>query len=127
MKKAIICTLLLTAFAASAYAANGSAELTSNTVSVNAAQIFGGVDVASAQLAATPLIKMSNGVKGLVNGTTTEYMIMTKHTSGSKNFGTAGDTTSIFWSQEAKGDLVNTKSIASNASNFTAANKWTAQ
>lgn len=127
MKKIIICSLLLAAFATSAFAANGSAELTSNTVSNNAAQVFGGVDVTSAQDASTPLIKMSNGVKGLVNSTTTEYMIMTKHSSGSKAFGTAGDTTSIFWTQEAKGDLANTKSIASNAANFTAENKWTAQ
>lgn len=127
MKKSIIFTLLLTAFAASAYAANGSAEITNKTVSANAAQIFGGIDVASAQNATTPLIKLSNGVKALVNATTTEYLIMTKHSSGSKTFGTAGDTTSIFWTQEAKGDLVNTKAIATNASNFTAANKWTAQ
>lgn len=127
MKKSIIFTLLLTAFAASAYAGNGSATLAAKAISNNAAQIFGGVDDLSAKDASTPLIKMSNGVKGLVNGTTTEYVIMTKHSSGSKTFGTAGDTTSIFWTQEAKGDLVATKAIATNASNFTAANKWTAQ
>lgn len=125
MKKIISCLLLSAVFAASAFAA--PTTYTKNAVSAEGAQFFGGVDDAAAKIASTPLIKFSTGVAGLVNyNGTIEYMIMTKHTNGSKIFGTANDTTSIFWTQEAKGILTNTKSIGTNAENFTAANKWTA-
>ncbi|ACH39597.1 geopilin domain 2 protein [Citrifermentans bemidjiense Bem] len=68
--------------------------------------IRGGADAATASAAPTPLIKFSTGVWGLINSTpdttaktSTGYVIATRHTTGSKDFGTASNRTNIFWKQ----------------------------
>jgi hypothetical protein len=123
MKKIIVCSLLLSLFAATAQA--GTA-LTSGQVTPAGVSVYGGVNAAAAAAAPSPLIKFSTGVSGLVNfANNTGYMLMTKHVSGSKIFGTANDSTSIFWTQAGTGILTNAKSIAPSSLNFTAANAWT--
>jgi hypothetical protein len=122
MKRTLLLSLLLVAFAATVQAA----QLANNDVNTDGTSLFGGVNQTAAEASPTPIIKFSTKVNGLINGTTSGYMIMTKHQTGSKAFGTASDSTSIFWRQEAAAKLVNTYSISTSSSNFTAANAWTA-
>jgi hypothetical protein len=131
MKKIIASTLLLLSFSGTAFAAT----LATNTPSAQSLSIFGGIDTATAQAAANPLIKLSNKVSGIVNFTTggspltsPGYAIGTKHNSGTKYFGTANDSTTIYWKLDAAGvDIDGTKfGTAANNNNFSAAGKWTA-
>ena len=104
MKKILAISLLLISVAGSASAAS---NLATNTVTEAAGlSVFGGVDTTAAQAATTPLIKFSTGVYGLVNfvaATHDAYAIATKHQSGSKVFGTANDSTAIYWRQVPSG------------------------
>ena len=116
MKK-ILFTLLILSFAGSAFAAPGA--LATHIPSDAAASIRGGATQILATAAATPLIKTSTGVSAMVNfidgtptGTSTDYTIFTRHTSGSKNFGTTNSKTNIYWKQAAKVDAVTTVSAA---------------
>ncbi|HXE95489.1 MAG TPA: hypothetical protein VN642_03730 [Dongiaceae bacterium] len=124
MKKIIVLSLLLVSFAAVAQAT----QLSNNAVSTDNMSLFGGVNNTAAEAATNPIIKFSTKVNGLLNtnGAFSTYAILTKHQSGSKTFGTASDSTSIFWRQDAAGTLVNTYSVAPNVSNFSATNAWTA-
>lgn len=131
MKKIIASTLLLLSFSGTAFAAT----LATNTPSAEGISIYGGIDEATAQAAANPLIKLSNKVSGIVNFTTAGtpltspgYAIGTKHNAGTKYFGTANNSTTIFWKLDEAGAAIDgTKfgSVASN-DNFSAAGKWTA-
>jgi hypothetical protein len=130
MKKSVIfITLLLLSFAGSAFAA--AVVLAKNAVTPSGVTgVYGGVDATSAGLAPTALVRFSTGVSGLVNyesatlGKSIEYQIETKHITGSKIFGTASDSTAIYWNQSAAGVLTNAKSTATNNANFVG-NGWT--
>lgn len=110
MKKIQVLTLVLLAFAGSAFAA----PLATHTPTTGGAKsVYGGNSPASALAATTPLIKFSTGVNGLVNftasaGTSTGYVVATKHTTGSKVFGTANDSTNIYWKQSPAATLADT-------------------
>lgn len=121
MKKIFIflSLVLLVASQASAAALAAKAITPLNT------SVFGGV-IGAAATAPTALVKFSTGVQGLVNFSgNTDYMLMVKHQTGSKIFGTAYNSTSIYWTQAGQGALTATKAIATDVNNFTAANAWT--
>jgi hypothetical protein len=135
MKKIIVLTMLMLSFAASAFAA-GVAVATNSligdaTAGTGGLAVYGGVDDAAAALAdANPLVRLSTGVQAVVNFTAAthlSYAIITKHVSGSKYFGTANDSTNVYWKQSTKGNLVPaTAGTAVDNSNFTVAGSWTA-
>lgn len=113
MKKIISCMLVILSFAGSAFAAT----LATHTPTTNGgSSIKGGSTQALAGTAATPLIKCSTGVYALVNfsevaaspGTSTGYVIATRHVTGSKNFATTNTRTNIYWKQASKVDATNT-------------------
>ena len=94
MKKIIlISALFLFVFAGTTMAANlttGSGE-----------QVFGGVVAADVADPNGVLIgKLSKGVSGTFNFTTTAYAMITKHTSGSKAYGTSYDSTAIYFLED---------------------------
>jgi hypothetical protein len=128
MKKTIILTLITLAFSTSAFAA----ALATNTVTTAGFQVFGGADPTTAANATNPLVRFSTGVSGLVNfavvntNQSISYAIVTKHTTGSKIFGTSNDSTNIYWKADVAGILDSTKAGAlTNNSNFGTAG-WTA-
>lgn len=127
MKKTIVLTLLILSFAGSAFAAQ--------FVSLISASIKGGADAATAAAATNALVRLSTNVIGVVNytpdaatKTAPGYSIVTKHTSGSKMFGTANDSTNIYWKNLAAGTPL-TGALAGStdgSGNFTVAGSgWT--
>jgi hypothetical protein len=116
MKKILLVTALLVAISSSAFATG----LGSGTVSAEGATIYGSTT------APTPIAKLSTGVAGGVTYNTAAYAIYTKHTKGSKVFGTAADSTSIYWKASANGILATTDFDTTNSLNATAfASGWT--
>jgi len=120
MKKILCLTLVILSFAGSAFAA-----LTQVASAKGAQSIRGGADATLAAAAPTPLIKFSTGVFGLVNfdfdstaKTSAGYLIATRHSNGSKNFGTSNIVTNIYWQQatvpSAKTDLAVAAALASD-------------
>ena len=94
MKKIIIISaLFLFVFAGTSMAltlSTGSGE-----------QVFGGVVAADVADPNGVLIgKLSKGVSGTFNFTTTAYAMITKHTSGSKAYGTSYDSTAIYFLED---------------------------
>lgn len=140
MKKVLALTLLSLSFASSyAFAGNGVAGtvLASNAVTTPAISIYGGNTQANATAAKNPLIKLSTNVSAIVNydtvdqsvGKSSNYAIGTKHKDGSKIFGTASDSTTIFFKQNASGTTLaaGTFGTGKNNDNFaTAGGGWTA-
>lgn len=99
MKKVLSLTLVIVSLAGTAFA-------TQEITTAGGMTIRGGADAASAAAAATPLIKFSTGVWGVINytadttaKTSTSYLIGTRHTTGSKDFATANTVTNIYWKQ----------------------------
>lgn len=135
MKNVLVLTMLLLSFAGSAFA-DGTAVSTNQligdaTAGTGGMAVYGGVDATSAALAtANPLVRMSTGVQAVVNFTAAthlSYALITKHVSGSKYFGTANDSTNIYWKQDVKGNLDPAKAGSGvDNSNFTTAGAWTA-
>jgi hypothetical protein len=125
MKKILISALLIVASATYSFAA----PLTPGTVTVAAAQVFGGVDAPAALAAPTPLIRYSTGVSGVVLVTgTTDYIIATKHVTGSKIFATGNTATNIYWKQAGTGILGstgNTLGFTTSASSNLVGSGWT--
>ena len=135
MKK-ILCFMLLTlSFAGSAFA-------TSIATTTGAQSFKGGADATLAAAAPTPLIKFSTGVFGRVNYTADAtaktsggYLVATRHSNGSKNFGTSNVLTNIFWKQatvpSAKTDAAVATALATDMGDLDetgstfAANGWT--
>lgn len=108
MKNILALTLILLSIAGSAFAADISSNGLIGSTGVGGFAVYGGVDATAAGAATNPLVRMSTGVQGVVNfdaTTHTSYAIGTKHVSGSKYFGTANDSTNVYWLQSAKGDL----------------------
>jgi hypothetical protein len=103
MKKIIILTLVALSFSSSAFAA----ALARHTVTPDpGTAIYGGTTAPEAAGATNPLVRFSTGVYGVVNFTaannlSTSYALFTKHFKGSKIFGTANDSTNIYWKAEA--------------------------
>ena len=99
MKKILAFGLVALSFSTSAFAT----ALNTNTLPGNAGvAIYGGTIDTEAQNATNPLVRLSTGVWGVVNFTasankSTSYAIATKHEKGSKIFGTANDSTNIYW------------------------------
>lgn len=138
MKKVLALTLLSLSFASSyAFAGQGTAGtvITNNTVTAAAVSIYGGNTQQNATDAKSPLIKLSSKVSAVVNweqvnkaqGLSTSYAIGTKHIDGSKIFGTASDSTTIFFKQNASGTTLDAAVFGTgllNANFITAG--WTA-
>jgi hypothetical protein len=132
MKKILVLTALMLSFTGSAFAAGiSSGDLIGDaTAGTGGLAVFGGIDSTSAAApTANPLVRMSTGVQGVVNFDSTthiSYAIITKHVSGSKYFGTANDSTNIYWLQSVKGNLdPTTAGTGIDNSNF-AGSGWTA-
>lgn len=127
MKKILCLTLVLVSFAGSAFAR--TQLTTTGAVTSAGAQIFAGTAQASLDSAVNPTAKLSTGVRGVAVYSTTAYSINTKHTNGSKVFGTSNDSTNIYWkASPAKVDLTTTEcgTVAGDANYNNANNGWTA-
>ena len=125
MKKLVLMTSIFALAASSAFAA---ALGTHTPTAGGAVAIYGGVDGPAALAAPTPLVKTSTGVNGMVDFPgTTAYLIVTKHTSGSKNFGTCNSVSNIYWQQVATGTLAAPAGITSGSalSSSFVGNGWT--
>lgn len=103
MKKILLFSLVILSFAGSAFAG----ALASGTPTASGGMtVRGGADATTAAAAPTPLIRFSTGVFGMVNftadaaaKTSPGYLVFTRHTTGSKNFGTTNTLTNIYWKQ----------------------------
>jgi hypothetical protein len=122
MKKIITMSAVILAFASSAFA---GVALTTNTVSSAGAAIYGGSDATVAANATSPIVKLSTGVSGSAAFNTAAYSLFTKHFKGSKVFGTANDSTSIYWKASPAAVLGATTGDTSATSGNTAFSGWT--
>ncbi|OGU15515.1 MAG: hypothetical protein A2076_12655 [Geobacteraceae bacterium GWC2_53_11] len=125
MKKTLILTSLLLLVVNSAFAAG----LSTHTATGVAAAVYGGV-VGAAATAPTALVKFSTGVRGMVDFADNQgYLIVTKHDTGSKHFGTCNSVNNIYWQQSAAGALdpstVTGVTSGSSASTSFVGNGWT--
>jgi hypothetical protein len=125
MKKTLLVTALLLAISSSAFAATQGTDLTTGTVSGEGAAIYGGSDGTVAGNATSPIVKLSTGVAGVAVYNTFAYSIATKHTKGSKVFGTANDSTSIYWKPSPQALLGATTGDAPASSGNGAFSGWT--
>ncbi|OGR31003.1 MAG: hypothetical protein A2091_06575 [Desulfuromonadales bacterium GWD2_61_12] len=101
MKKILVLSALLIFVTCnlSFAAALGSAG-TAAVTSTSGLQIYGGITATDAAGTASVLLgKMSKGVNFGANYTTTAYSLMTKHTSGTKAYGTAYNSTAIYFKE----------------------------
>jgi hypothetical protein len=131
MKKIIILALVALSFSSSAFAAT----LATHTLTTAAGLgIYGGTTTAEATGATNPLVRFSTGVYGVVNFTASNnlsstYALFTKHYKGSKIFGTANDSTNIYWKAEAAQaatPFVLIANIPANTDNSGFGTGWTA-
>ncbi len=131
MKKILSLLIIMLSFAGSSFADTAATTAGGQTIK-------GGADSTAAANAATPLIKFSTGVFGLVNfvpdtaaKTCLGYVIATRHSTGSKNFATANDITNIYWKQAAVGTgtaallLADVTNGTASGTVFAAGNGWT--
>ena len=131
MKKIIALTLIALSFGSSALAA----QLATHTISSDPGMaLFGGTTQTEAEAATNPLVRLSTGVYAVVNYTaaanlSSSYAIFTKHYRGSKIFGTANDSTNIYWRAEAAQDAtpyILIGNIPTDDDNAGFATNWTA-
>jgi hypothetical protein len=126
MKKIVaLIALLLLAASGSAYATElASGEVTPPNATTGFI-IYGGVDAtASSGATATMIGRLSKGVDLGAMYSTTEYAITTKHTQGTKIYGTAYNSTSMYQMDVEKTTVV-TAPGAVDSSAFSAAG-WSA-
>ncbi len=110
MKKILALTIILISFGGSAFAAG----YTPGQVTNSGAALYGGDSDTHAQGATNPLVRLSTNVSALLNipdpaGTppkVASYVLVTKHYSGSKLFGTASDSTNIYFLQGESGKVL---------------------
>lgn len=126
MKKILLTTSLFVLVASSAFA---GALATHVPTTGGAVAVYGGV-IGAAATAPTPLVKSSTGVNLLVDFSgTTDYLIVAKHTTGSKVFGTNYELSNIYWKQSVSGTLATSMltgiSSGSAASSSFVGNGWT--
>jgi hypothetical protein len=131
MKKVLALVLLLLSVAGYSFAADiASGDLIGDaTAGTGGLALYGGVDSTAANDATNPLVRMSTGVQAQVNfdsATHNSYALITKHVSGSKYFGTANDSTNIYWWQSTKGNLDNSIAGSGTDNENFAAEGWTA-
>lgn len=113
------CLILLSS--SMAFAAN--AGLSTGGISHESATIYGGTTNTDAASGSGTLIgKLSKSVKVSVAYSTTEYSLITKHTSGNTKYGTAYDATAIY-KQETSTGALDAAPTAAGSSAFTS---WTA-
>lgn len=121
MKKIIVLLVLaLFAICGTSFAA----ELGQDTVtSATGLQIYGGVNAADAAGGTSVLLgKMSKGVNFRAQYATSGYAIGTKHVSGTKSYGTAHDSTAIYFQDVGQAGAIPSLTAADNTSFGTA---WT--
>ena len=110
-----------------------AAVLASNTASGESVAIYAGNSKDTAEAAKSPQIKLSSKVAGIVNFTATaanslSYAIGTKHTAGSRIFGAASDSTTIFYKLNASGNPLTGTDFGDKEVNANfAGGGWTAQ
>lgn len=124
MKKILIAVLLVTLSAASAFAISPVA--TSATGAIAKPSVTAGADFIPTNgsgVVGVSIGKLSTGVSMAWNMLTTEYCLITSHSSGVKKFGTGSNSTAITWQTIGKGDAVDAPG-ASDASSVTG-NNWT--
>jgi hypothetical protein len=121
MKKIIALTIVIMSFAGSAFAAAGPA---SGALSTAGAAIYGGSSAAVALAATSPLGKLSSGVTAIINFDSTSYAIGTKHVKGSKVFGTAADSTNMYF-KASPAALITTTEVGTGSSNSNFSSGWT--
>jgi hypothetical protein len=128
MKKIALLTSLFAIVANSAFA---GALATHTPTTGGAVSIKGGASAPEAAAAPTALVKTSTKVNGLVEFSDNQgYLIVTKHDTGSKTFGTCNSVNNIYWKQVTAGALNNTTDITGITSGSYAAtsfvgNGWT--
>jgi len=123
MKKIIVFTALIVAASSAAYAAGTAFTSGSTLTTGNGEVIHGGADETAAALdTASVLGRLSKGVHIGVNYTSTGYALHTKHATGSKQYGTAHDSTAIF---NRESSVAVTAPSAASATAFSAEG-WTA-
>ena len=133
MKKIIIITALSLFVASSAFAAGGAASLSlSTTMAGPGLSVWGaktGVSVTAGVPAAGTLLigKTSTGVgvgMAVDAAAGAGYSVETQHKNGTKAYGTAHDSTSIFQKDVVAG-TPDTTSLATGASSFVGVSGWT--
>ena len=127
MKKIAILTSLFALISSSAFAGS---ILTHVPTTGGAVAIYGGASATEAGNAPTPLVKTSTGVNAMFEfPDNTAYLLVTKHTTGSKVFGTCNSVNNIFWKAATAGTLETamTTGITSGvaASSSFVGNGWT--
>lgn len=101
MKKIAVLTSIFALASTSAFALATHVATTGGAVA-----IYGGASATEAQNAPTPLVKTSTKVNGMVDFSDNQgYLIVTKHDTGSKAFGTCNGVNNIYWKQVADGTL----------------------
>jgi uncharacterized protein YcnI len=115
MKKIVTLSMLfLMALSGQAFA-EALADDTATTT--DGLQIYGGVDAADAAANTSVLLgKMSKGVNFKHNSATTGFAAATKHISGSKTYGTAHNSTAIYFQDVGTGGAIPALSDANNDS-----------
>ena len=129
MKKILCLTLIISSIAVSAFAARVQLA-PAGAVTAAAASLFAGTAQASLDSAVNPTAKFSTGVSGVAVYLPTGYSINTKHVNGSKVFGTANDSTAIFWKASPSKVIITVAESTSSAvpgdTNYNnASNGWT--
>lgn len=125
MKKTVILASL-TILVTSSVAFGAPATIASGAVSAEAgAVIRGGATEAAADVAAI-MGKMSTGVKLGAAYDTGGFAVWTKHKNGSKIFGTAHDSTAIYWKNGSAGTDMVEGDISSTIGNTAFATDYTA-
>jgi len=122
MKKIfLLLTLITFAASTSCFAAALAADAITPATGL---QIYGGVNATDAAGSTSVLLgKMSKGVNFRCNYSATGYAAATKHTSGTKSYGSAFDSTAIYFQDVGLAGTVPSLSSVGNGS-FGAA--WTA-
>lgn len=125
MKKSLaLASLAILATATVAIAA--PATVNSGAVTAAAAAVIRGGATETAADAASPMGKMSTGVKLGTSYSTAGFTIMTKHLKGSKVFGTAHDSTAIFWQLLAADTDISATQVGTTIGTGAFATNWTA-
>ncbi len=115
MKKIfLLFTLLMFAAGGSCFAA---ALSTDTITSATGLQVYGGVDAADAAGTTSVLLgKMSKGVNFRCNYSTTGYAAATKHSNGTKAYGSAYDSTAIYFQDVGLNGVIPALSSVGNGS-----------
>ena len=116
MKKVLTLSLVIMSFAGSAFAAPATTLTSGSGVAPAGSAIYGGSTAAIANASTNPIVKLSSGVSGMANYDITSYAIGTKHIKGSKVFGTAADSTNMYW-KASPAAIINTTEFSTGSAN----------